>query len=932
MTLDSKTSPNTTNEQGSQHTPLYQRRNLNIKATYIISALILLATLLLSVWNYLFFDAWQILGDSAFVMISLVILLRSRALYLRGESDRAYSLLPIAIFVAFAPGELFLDGDTFYNLVTGCLLLVIGYLLFRPKSWIPWAASLIAFVVFEVIFFQYSFFPQFDVRVSPSWSASLPYTSVILGAIFLIQILTNIQLRTIQAKMLASIISLAILPAVIIGAVTGYLGFQETVDQIALNLDASANLKVEQIDSWLTKSTSDLNSLLLSTRFINNASLLPYFSQENYYHTEILADMATVIENTGNFRKIYLIGPEGNVLLSTDRSILDVDFSQSDLFTNGWEGEYITPASIDQNTNQLTIQIALPLTLSSGEVSSVLVGDLEVNNLLAITGDTSTLGETGETYLLNQESVILTPLRYSTELLPGQGRVTMETTGSFLPQTGAASRQYLNYDSQPVIGSHTWLPQIDAVLILEQRQSEAFESLNFALSIDGVISIITSLVAISFAVAFTRSISVPIKELSETASLVSSGELESMAPMLREDEIGELSQSLSQMTLQMLQTSQNLEQTVAERTAVLERRAAYLQTTAEIGRAITEIRNLDDLLNTVTHLISDRFGFYHVGIFIIDSKGEYAELKAANSEGGWRMLAREHKLRVGQQGIVGFVTGSGQPRIQQQVAGEDSVYYDNPDLPLTKSEMALPMISGGQILGCLDVQSTLEEAFSEEDVGVLQVLADEVAVAITNTNLFLQLEESLETERRVFGQITQEAWGSLLHQEQVQSGFKADTGGVQPITDTKLKESEQAIASGRTILGEPDESNQIHPLSVPIRVRGGHVVAVIETSKPFSAGPWTREEMEVLEGVSEQLGVALENARLFEETQRSAQRERISAELSGKIWASTDIETILQTAVRELGTALSASEGSISLTLQEESIGSDDSSDGASEA
>jgi GAF domain-containing protein len=118
---------------------------------------------------------------------------------------------------------------------------------------------------------------------------------------------------------------------------------------------------------------------------------------------------------------------------------------------------------------------------------------------------------------------------------------------------------------------------------------------------------------------------------------------------------------------------------------------------------------------------------------------------------------------------------------------------------------------------------------------------------------------------------------------------------------------------------------------VPIKVRGGMTVAVLETQKPAGDGPWTSEEITILESVGEQLGVALENARLFEETQRSAQRERIAADLSSKIWASTDVDTILQTAVRELSSALSASEGSISLTLSEELQGPDNSQDGEGE-
>jgi HAMP domain-containing protein len=436
-------------------------------------------------------------------------------------------------------------------------------------------------------------------------------------------------------------------------------------------------------------------------------------------------------------------------------------------------------------------------------------------------------------------------------MLPGSAQIDYLLDELTIDGQESPITQYTSYAGQDVIGSHAWLPQLQAALVLEQEQAEAFESINFAITVEIIISIITLVAAISFASIIARNISNPIKNLSETASLVSKGELESIQPIQREDEIGELSQSLSEMTDQMVQTSLTLERTVEERTAELERRATYLEATAEIGRAITNIRNLEDLLAAVSHLISDKFGFYHVGIFIIDEKREFAELKAANSEGGWRMLAREHKLRVGEQGIVGYVTGTGRPRIQQQVVGDDSVYYDNPDLPLTKSEMALPLTIGGEILGALDVQSVEEQAFSDEDINVLQVLADEVAVAINNTNLFQQLQASLEAERRIFGQVTQDAWTSILTEQQGSPGYKADRTGIQLISDVKLPESHEAIIGGRSIEGNFDTETQSYPLSVPIKVRGGMTVAVIETQKPRVDGPWTTEEISILESVGE---------------------------------------------------------------------------------
>jgi GAF domain-containing protein/HAMP domain-containing protein len=932
MTEDYNSSPNINNSQEqpfeAQHAKKRQRA---IRVTYLVSAVMLIVATIDSILQFSDFRAWQILGDTAFVFSALVVLSFSFRSHLNKQIDRAVNLIPLVIFLAYAPGELFLEGVTFYNLLTGLLLFGLAALIFRPKNQDRWIIAGVVFVGFELIFYLVPLFPKFDISQSPSWVDSLPMLSGVLAVLFVWQLLTTVRLRTIQSRMLVNLIALVMIPALVIGGLSALLGFQSSIDQIGKSLGSSSRLKAEQVNSWLEQATSDLNSLQGKSRFPYNVNLLLFSLQDDYYRQTVLEDIVDVMENSGNFIRMYIIGLDGTVRLSTDQDFMEISMTDSDLFVNGLNDEYIAPAAIDPNTNQLSVQISRPVILSSGNIIGVLVGDLSIPKLLDITADRSSLGETGETYLIDSESILLTPLRYSESMLPGSTEIDYLEEEMVFTDLETSVEQYPSYNGQEVIGSYTWLPDLEAAMILEQDQSEAFESINTAITVDVIVSIITLVAAISFATVIARNLSNPIKELSETASLVSRGELEAIQPIQREDEIGELSQSLSEMTAQMVQTSLNLEKTVNERTAALERRATYLEATAEIGRAITNIRNLEDLLTAVSHLISDKFGFYHVGIFIIDQKKEFAELKAANSEGGWRMLAREHKLRVGEQGIVGFVTGTGRPRIQQQVVGEDSVHYDNPDLPLTKSEMALPLAISGEILGALDVQSVEEQAFSDEDINVLQVLADEVAVAINNTNLFQQLQDSLEAERRVFGQVTQDAWSSMLTNQERSLGYKADKTGIQLISDVRLPESQEALSHGKTVEGNPDTQTQSYPLSVPIKVRGGLTVAILETQKPIADGPWTKEEITILESVGEQLGVALENARLFEETQRSAQRERIAADLSSKIWASTDVDTILQTAVKELSSALSASEGSISLTLGEELQGPDNSHDGAGE-
>jgi PAS domain S-box-containing protein len=203
----------------------------------------------------------------------------------------------------------------------------------------------------------------------------------------------------------------------------------------------------------------------------------------------------------------------------------------------------------------------------------------------------------------------------------------------------------------------------------------------------------------------------------------------------------------ARMREQIQRHAEELEQRVAERTADLERRTMQLQVAAEVARDATTARDLDDLLNRAVNLIRARFGFYHAGIFLVDEQNEYAVLRAATGEAGHQMLESGHRLRVGEVGIVGHATGTGQPRIALDV-GTDAVHFDNSFLPGTRSEMALPLRVGERVIGALDVQSTREAAFEEADVEILQVMADQLAVAIERTRLFEQTQAALEERLR----------------------------------------------------------------------------------------------------------------------------------------------------------------------------------------
>jgi GAF domain-containing protein/HAMP domain-containing protein len=548
-------------------------------------------------------------------------------------------------------------------------------------------------------------------------------------------------------------------------------------------------------------------------------------------------------------------------------------------------------------------------------VQAIMAGNNpQLTDTLAVPTD---IGETGEIYIVGQDHQFLLGIKNSGLFIPEEPYIFSPGVTRTIESKGKTSALHMNYLGEQVVGIYRWLPGLSAVLVVEKNQTEAFKEFRAIIFTNLVIVTVVLALAIVMSFRITKNILDPINTITEKAKQFTAGEIVLIDAIPRKDEIGELSQAMNQMTVHLSQSMNEMEQIVSERTEALERRAVYLEAAAEIGRAATDIHELEKLLTTVTHLISEKFGFYHVGVFLLDDRGEFAELKAANSEGGWRMLSRGHKLRVGEQGIVGYVSGTKKPRIQQQVSGDDSLYYSNPDLPRTQSEMALPLIIGGELIGVLDVQSTYEEAFDEEDISVLQVLADEVAIAINNTRLFEQLQENLEIERRLYGELTQEAWTSIQEQSKHKLNVKSDKTGVHLISGEFLPESKQAIRIKSTVQPGLDEDEQKYPLSIPVKVRGDIVIAVLETYKPVDAGPWLPQEIEVLEAIGEQLGIALENARLYEETQRLAQRERISADVATKIWSSTNIDTILQTAVQELGRTLKVSQGAIRLNIQE---------------
>lgn len=394
-----------------------------------------------------------------------------------------------------------------------------------------------------------------------------------------------------------------------------------------------------------------------------------------------------------------------------------------------------------------------------------------------------------------------------------------------------------------------------------------------------VVAFLIIIYGMSFAVSFSRSISTPIDALLENFKNIEAGDLSERATIKTSDEIGRLSIYFNQMISRLHELQSSLENQIAKRTD-------QLRATSEVGRAASSILDPDELVEKTVNLITEQLGYYYAAIFIVSPDGAWAELRSATGEAGAELKARQHRLAIGGKSMVGSAISLRQARIAHDV-GLEAVRFNNPLLPNTRSEIALPLMVGGRVVGALDAQSTEPNAFDSENTETLLGMANQVAVALENARLYQEAQNALREIRANQRTQLSNAWSEISD-----SGDKLEFSVGQ--------ESYQV-------------DNQSARLTVPLALRD----QVIGEVSVLGDDAWTEDDISWVTAVARQAAFAIENARLLEESQQSALQERIISEITSKIWSSTTIEGIMQVAITELGRTLSANEAVIKLNLEE---------------
>lgn len=345
----------------------------------------------------------------------------------------------------------------------------------------------------------------------------------------------------------------------------------------------------------------------------------------------------------------------------------------------------------------------------------------------------------------------------------------------------------------------------------------------------------------------------------------------------------------------------NLEARIEERTRLLTRQTSLMETAGEIAHQISMETSQENLFRNTIRLIRDRLGYYHAGIFLMDEANENAVLVSALGEAGEKMLAQGHRLKKGEEGIVGNVVARGEARIALDV-GKDAVHFKNPLLPNTRSEIALPIKIGERILGALDIQSTEPEAFSQVDIQSLQIISNQLAVALERIRLIDQLQQTVADLESGYRTETRKSWRMFIRSNRKTRGFRYDPNRKQV----------EPIPAGK----RPSQSNtDPQTVEVPLRSRG-ETIGVLNIK--FKGGQPSPEIQRLLNTTAERLGSALETARLLEELQLRAEREHLVGDLATQVRSSTDFEQILKTTAQQIRQKLGLREVVVQILPPEE--------------
>jgi GAF domain-containing protein/HAMP domain-containing protein len=784
------------------------------------------------------------------------------------------------------------------------------------------------------------FIPDFGLESNPVYTN---VSAAVIAIVFLVVIAQRFQTFSLRAKLIIAFAVVMILPLLILGIYNNFVATDNLTQESRNQLSELSDLVAQRYDDFVDEQLSQIETDSQQTTFVDYL-LVPESSRHVRIEESKAGQNLAVLQSKNDFIKSYaILDINGRNILDTAPENLGRDESKESyflaaiqtgaryasnvIFTEGEEGSIFFSAPVREVVGGNTLGV-LRMEYDAAILQSI------AQTIAPNDPDTVVVIVDRNTYLrlayTGNPELVFTSYKRFTELelaaLQASGKMPKKAADEILADTSEtvvsgidhlqqeqffeAYDNSLNSDSVHTgkyLSTQPWtaLSYESVESNLEAIRQQTRETIFISLALAGL--------AIVLAFAAAQILAAPLVSLTRVAEEISAGNITARASVTTEDEIGALGHSFNRMTDEINQTLGTLEVRVAERTADLEmarqqseKRASELTAVGEISKVVSSEQKIETLLPLIARLVSERFDFQHTGIFLLDETGQFAVLQAASSEGGRRMLEQGYQLGVDKGEIVGDVAKSGSPRIALDV-GQDAVLFDHPELPNIRSEMALPLNARGQTLGVLDVQSDKPGAFTESDANTLSILADQIAIAIENARLFEQTQQALNEYQALYRQNLKEGWTAFSREEDL-VGYQQNLGGgrklVKPVESNEIRE---AVNRGTILVVQPESENSDSFIVVPVKLRG-QIIGTLKIQAPVKNRKWTQDEINLAGAVSERLSLALENARLIQESQKQVIKEQTISEVTSKIGASIDLKNMLQTAVEELGRAMPGSD------------------------
>ncbi|MBI5568126.1 MAG: GAF domain-containing protein [Chloroflexi bacterium] len=880
---------------------------------------------------------WQMWIDVIGIVTAMSSAVVGRRYLQRGKLDPAGYWTLIAIFCAFGVGELgWKDASPLESLIAPMVILLAAYLI-RPRRWWVWLMAAAGFVAFVALLTWWQPFPRVPIDSVPG----LSYVFIIPGVVLILGLFTRairaFRIGTIRTRLLIAFAATVVLPVAAAGGISGLISSNASQQRLYDQLGALVTLKLAQVDNWLSDLQVDLRFEIARDADTRHLPTLLSQSPDSIDYRISAQGLRSRLQDTlavrQTFEELILVDLTGRIILSTEPAHEDRSVNAEDFFIMGLQRTYISPPGEVPALDQAGVMAASPIVDVQGATIGLIAGRASIARLNQILAVRAGLGTTGETLLVG------TQLQLLNEPSLGKLTETVDTVSARFATSSNPSGQniYIGYRGQTVAGAYRWVPELQAGLLVEQDLAETNRSTGLTLTVTGIVTLIIMALSIVVALAITRSIANPIGRLAETARQIAGGDFSAMAVAERNDELGTLATAFNGMTNQLRDLIGSLEDRVASRTE-------ELRASADVGRAAASILDTDQLLSQIVNLIVDRFGLYYAAVFTLDETGQYAVLREATGDAGRALKEKHHRLEVGGNSMVGSAVAERKAHIALDV-GTEAVRFANPLLPDTRSEIALPLMVGDRVLGALDAQSTRAAAFDGASAAVLQSMADQIAVALSNaeqfrqTSVALQRAENLaESIRALIEASNAQEVGQYLaryatdlvaaHRTAVyivdhdlkQITARAAVGDVADHDETTYELLNSGISglvfqSGQPVLSlsaddgiEPAETrerrqrNGTGALIVVPLVAQGRVFGTVTVSNRIGQRLFTQRDVDLLMTLAAQSVSIIEKLRLFEQAQRAfSDLDTINRRLTGEAWGDFTLSRT-NTSARWIGT------------------------------